>query len=83
MAEPARCSSCGQPIAWARTTGDRLMPLDHPPSHTGNCAAHRDDTGELRVRVLKTNEHLEPTEVLCTSHWATCPRADQHRGQRR
>lgn len=78
MAEQARCRSCGREIHWATMPSGKLNPLD-PPTADGNLAVHRDTKGDLRARPLAKGETPEPHEILGTSHFSTCPRADEHR----
>lgn len=79
------CRSCGAPVVWARTTDGKPMPLNAVPDPAGNVAAHRDPTavsaygGALVARVLKAGEEPAPWEVRGTSHFSSCPNADEHR----
>jgi hypothetical protein len=57
----------------------KANPLDADPTPDGNVAAHLDDKGDLRARALKAGEQPEPHERCGTSHFTTCPRADEHR----
>lgn len=76
------CISCGAPIAWAMTDSGARMPLDVPSTDTGNVAAHRDESGVLRARVLPADVAPARHERLTTSHFASCPNAAEHRRRR-
>lgn len=78
----ATCGSCDAPIVWAKTSKGALMPIDAQPADDGNLAVHRDDQGELHARVLKAGDSTAEWEKRGTSHWATCPNAEQHRRKR-
>lgn len=78
----ATCGSCGEAIVWATTETGRHMPLDAVPTDTGNVAVHRDNTGQLRARVLKHGDLTAAWELRGTSHFETCPNAAQHRKPR-
>lgn len=80
------CRSCDAPIVWARTLGGRTMPVDAEPSPAGNI--------ELNVRqgfvraAVHTSQDLaslfdeaNTPAVMHTSHFATCPDADEWRKQ--
>lgn len=75
----ARCGSCGEAIIWATTDTGRHMPIDAVPVDTGNIAVHRGHDGELRARVLKHGDTVAEWEKRGTTHFETCPNADQHR----
>lgn len=64
---------------WATTDNGAHMPLGAVPTDDGNIAVHRDEGGDLRARVLGTGDQAAPWEKRGTSHFATCPNADQHR----
>lgn len=69
----ATCKSCDAPIIWVQTASGKLMPLDAKPERRfvlGAAAGHGDGT--------RTAQSAE----TYTSHFATCPQADQHRKAR-
>lgn len=77
----AECRSCGAAILWARTERDKPIPLDAEPDPAGRIVFVSGDT----VRVLRKDEE-PPSHALVprkgqryTSHFATCPNAEQHR----
>jgi hypothetical protein len=75
------CRSCGAPIWWAITEKGRRMPLDPPGTHPDpNLYAWRDHVGILHVGAENPATIASLTET--TSHFATCPNADQHRRPR-
>lgn len=79
MPDTARCSSCGRPIRWAAMSSGKLNPLDADPVPDGNVAAHLDDDGNLRARVLKKDEQPLAHERRGRSHFTSCPNAALHR----
>jgi hypothetical protein len=84
---PDRCRSCQAGIEWAKTdAGSVPMPVDwknYAADDTrANVAVRRDDAGLLHARVLGKGEGILPSEQRTTSHFATCPNADQHRRRR-
>jgi hypothetical protein len=68
------CKSCGAPIRWAKSLSGRAMPLDEKPNPKGNILLL--PSGGAMV-VTDTCHHSE----LFTSHFATCPQANQHRSK--
>ena len=74
----ASCGSCHAEIRWGRTKAGKPIPVDAEPVEDGNLAVRLDE-GELRTRVVRLGDPLEPGEWRGTSHFATCPNADQHR----
>jgi len=71
------CSSCGAPIAWAKTGSGKAMPLDAEPNSAGNV--------ELVGGVAKSwgsSHEWPPGAVRYTSHFATCAHAAEHRRPR-
>lgn len=76
---PARCHSCGADIRWATMNSGKANPLDADPTPDGNVAAHLDDHGVLRARVLKADEEPDAHERRGVSHFTTCPSAALHR----
>lgn len=82
MAETPRCRSCAAELAWATSTTGALIPLDAKPTPDGNLAVHRNARGDLQARVLKKGEEPAAHEVRGTSHFSSCPRADEHRRRR-
>lgn len=86
----SRCRSCDAPILWALTATGKRMPIDFWPVAEGNIALERNQDGERIARVLAPGERTEPVEPeepadsespppRYTSHFATCPRAGEHR----
>jgi hypothetical protein len=82
-AEPvAKCRSCGASIIWTDTVTGRRMPLDANPTTDGNIilgVRH----GNVPLALVQTAQALarlkEYGSPLYTSHFATCPHADNHR----
>jgi hypothetical protein len=90
MTQPYRvetCGSCRRPIIWAITEKKlRRMPVDpEPPSKGGNVELiPRKGIAAPIAKVLNVTQQFGRTG-LRTSHFATCPNAQQHRqaGRRR
>jgi hypothetical protein len=74
------CRSCSAPLLWATTEHERKIPLD-PEPYTGD-----DPRGLFVLRyphgyavAMATTPDAFPGEPVYRSHFATCPRADEHR----
>jgi hypothetical protein len=70
----SRCKSCGAEIIWAVTTNGRRIPLDAEPEV--------DAPGLFRIEIGGPPPGAFAVRKLYTSHFATCPNADQHRKPR-
>lgn len=73
------CNHCRAPILWARTTGDRLMPIDADPHPDGNVLVD-DAGGHLVAGVLSPNQAAgarDRGQLLYRHHKLTCPHADR------
>lgn len=81
----AACGSCKQPVWWTRTAAGALMPVDPPQTapEGATVAVLRAANGDLHSRVLGEGQAPREGERLTTSHFATCPQADEHRKPRR
>ena len=77
------CSSCKAEILWATTTRDKALCLDLEPNEAGTFAVKLRPAEGGAVKVLclyrPIGGPLEAGEKRRTSHWATCPNAEQHR----
>lgn len=82
MTASVPCRSCGAPMWWATTEAGKAIPLDDQPTPDGNLAVHRDPNGVLHARGLVLDEEPLEHEHRATSHFATCPHANQHRRRR-
>lgn len=83
-----RCDSCDAPIFWAQNlrTG-KPGPIDAAVSDAGNILLFRrkSEGRQKFYRVLSGDDLIQARledKPLHTSHFATCPNAQQHRGQR-
>jgi hypothetical protein len=78
----ARCRSCKAAVVWAITANEKPMPIDVLTAPDGNIVADgvgRGRFGECpKVRYVKKGEDPGPVPRF-TSHFATCPDADDHR----
>lgn len=85
------CRSCRAPMRWVSMTSGKRNPLDVEPNPMGNVliVEHTNEAGEpWRLGVVLHNGDLldELRELgvpLYTSHFATCPDADEHRREDR
>lgn len=72
------CTSCGAEIRWAKTEKGKWMPIDPLPAENGNIVPiGRGD--QVLAHVLSKDENPEEHAHRYTSHYATCPNANQHR----
>lgn len=84
---PRKCRSCSQDILWVvwPKTGKK-MPVDavpdmRPPPKGGKIVlAYNREADELRAEMFRP-EH-GPKRNRFTSHFTTCPNANEHRGSR-
>lgn len=72
------CRSCGAEIFWVRSCSGKPMPIDLLASPEGNISVQG---GVARVHVGRDREVelAQGSGMLFTSHFATCPDAEQHR----
>lgn len=81
----ASCSSCGQPITWARTERGRLMPLDVEELDFAAPGLVVLNPARGTCRVLAEGQLMlvagwrERGATVHRSHWDTCQSAEQHR----
>jgi hypothetical protein len=81
------CRSCGADIEFVVVANNQgrkpaRMPLNPHPDPTGNVAVLTTSSGGKNGRVLNKNQQPAPYETLYQSHFATCPKASEHRKQR-
>lgn len=75
------CRSCQAPIRWATTARGKAMPLDPRPTSDGNVVL--DNQGAAVVLADEALAAMRDGGVpLFTSHFATCPNANEHRRAR-
>jgi hypothetical protein len=74
------CASCGAAIIWAQLQSSRRIPIDFEPHVQGNVVLSRRPWGVLAspVKAMLAFGRKD----LRRSHFATCPKADEHRRQR-
>lgn len=79
----ARCRTCRAPVVWAVLPSGRRIPLDPEPDPAGRVRLEAIGPGTDRAAVVLNTGDAEDAraagEALYTSHFATCPQADQHR----
>ncbi len=77
-----QCRSCQAKILWAITPAGKRMPVDHAPSDDGNILLVH-TAMDTPLAVVLSKEGLEMASRspmgLRTSHFATCPNAEEHR----
>ncbi len=75
---PSKCRSCSAPVLWVTWASEKKMPIDTTPSPVGNVVVtHRQKENVLFVE--KFDPALHENRKRYTSHFSTCPNADQHR----
>ncbi len=70
----SRCKSCGKTIIWAMTPAGKNIPVDVEPVFGGTIALDHSDSPHPQARFEKPGQTR-----LHKSHFATCPKAEQHR----
>jgi len=81
MRATAKCKSCDAPIRWVilGETGKR-MPLDPQANLDGNVWVVEWEDGTPVVAVASAERPIPSGEPMrYTSHFATCPNANEHR----
>lgn len=74
-----QCSTCAAPIIWAVTERARPMPIDAQPTKGGNVLLRPRGSDMQPLAVLLPVAKQFGHTNLRTSHFATCPQANQHR----
>ena len=77
------CRSCGARIVWAETEKGRKMPIDFYPSSEGTIVLRYPQGEKQPLAIVGVPADAFPREDRFTSHFATCPQADEWRGGRR
>lgn len=73
---PSKCKSCGAPILWAKTSKGKRTPIDAEPVRIAVLTEDPETGKEIIEDGLVV---IAEGAVGHTSHWATCPTAEQHR----
>lgn len=82
------CRSCAKPMLWVVTNGGKRNPLDLEPDPTYGNVLVIEGEREWRLGIVIHNDDVlaEARELfpdrIHTSHFATCPNADEHRRPR-
>ena len=72
----SKCKRCGAPIFWAPTKNGKDMPVDEAPDRArGNLVL---ENGTVRVAAESDDDAF----FRYTSHFATCPNANEFRKKR-
>lgn len=78
----ATCRSCDAPIVWALTENGKKMPVDADRNDSDGNVTLAEENGELLARVFPTPEARTEGQAGYTSHFATCPNANEFRRPR-
>lgn len=85
VTEPSKCRSCGADVLWVRWESGKRMPVDAvadnralPKGGDLVLTLRGGEFGELLVEKYVTQKHGFNRNRY-TSHFATCPNADEHR----
>ena len=83
------CKSCRAIVVWSVTLAGKRMPLDHAPSPDGRFFVFVPDDPREPLQCANVSERSERAEEArytdrprYTSHFATCPNAEEHRRKR-
>lgn len=78
---PAKCKSCGAAIYWTTNEATkRRMPVDAKPDSRGNLwLTQRKVDGKMELFNTRADGPSDPQRNRWTSHFATCPSAQEHR----
>lgn len=80
------CNYCGQPILWATSRNDILMPLDALPASDGNVVVHSTPDGPLAEVIGTAARRIALRRAgvpLHLHHNLSCPRAPEWSGARK
>lgn len=80
MKRVAECRRCHAEMIWCRTGRGKKMPVDAEPSSEGLFVIEGDEQDPL-VRRLPNDMAATYTGDKYTSHFATCPNADEFRNK--
>lgn len=77
----ATCKSCGAPIVWIESPKHKWIPCDEGliPYLEDRAGKEAVVTQRGEITRCRLTFDGEPTGLGRTTHWATCPNADQHR----
>lgn len=86
VTEPTKCRSCNADVLWVRWDSGKRMPVDavadmRPPGKGGGnlvLTLKGGQFGELICDRFDSTKH-DAKRNRYTSHFATCPNAEQHR----
>ena len=81
VTQPTKCRSCGAAVLWAMTRNAKRMPIDAQPVPEGNMVLtlKAGPPQALLVEKFYADKHTEPGRNRYTSHFSTCPNAQEHR----
>lgn len=86
MAQSTRCKRCDAPIFFKPTNNGKGAPLDNAPVESGNVALLAvPGVGETAVTLggETLGKARQAGVILYTSHFATCPHAEEFKGKGR
>ena len=73
-----KCRSCGAPIFWAKTEGNKNIPIDLEPVEDGNIGIRSKDLEESRNPIARVIDWKWSGKRF-VSHFVTCPQAKRWR----
>ena len=74
------CRSCGAEMIWTQTQNGKAMPVDAEPDPAGTFVLKYEGSQPVAVY---DGMHLDKDPERYTSHFATCPDADEFRKGKR
>lgn len=73
------CRSCGAEVIWTVTKTGKKMPVDAKPDPDGKLIVWKNDAGVHARYEDDAPAFVQNRPSRFTSHFATCPQAQQHR----
>ncbi len=78
MAEQSTCKGCGAPLIWAITEHGKRIPLNQPEKRFILVLVQPDNDPDLSYSYYEAR-----MRETYTSHFATCPKADEFRKEKK
>jgi len=77
----SECRRCHAEMIWCRTGRGKKMPVDAEPTSDGVFVLEHGESSDPVVRRLSNDAAATYTGEKFTSHFATCPNADDFRNK--